>query len=161
MGGYGREGITQVEHIMGTSQTRRYPGYDKGRLVARLTEPRGGIVPRESARGMRRAIDRYMLLSALQLNCPGNHPVSGPRPGPNGTAPSRRLPGFHPDRGTVPGSLAFAYAGDRGTTYGANAPGGRAAVLHGNRLGVLNLSFFPAFHAICIHNIPPKRITFQ
>ncbi len=87
-------------------------------------------------------------------------------PATNGQAPNcqsqtlapqdRRPPIFQSNQITVMGCLALAYARDRGTTHGANSTGGWAAVLHGNRLGVLDLSFFSALHAVCIHNFPPK-----
>lgn len=38
-----------------------------------------------------------------------------------------------------------------GTTIRASALGGRAAVLHGNRLGVFNLFFGTALHTVTLH----------
>ncbi len=38
-----------------------------------------------------------------------------------------------------------------GATAGANTLSRRASVLEGNRIGIFNLYFLPALHAICLH----------
>jgi len=52
----------------------------------------------------------------------------------------------------MPFSLAFTNSEDLRSALGADALGGRFAVLHGDLLGILDLNFLPALHAVGFHN---------